>query len=202
MQYFYDLSLLDVRGEISTAITVMYYGNEIGAFAGKEEVVKVDLDCVYAVEVDLTAYANNQDGVHSYAVMFFERQWNEEVWNKKLLEKRHNLKSVTTRVKLTADMTDNPKHEHHLFTASNRYIDFAKYPDVAMNQVVPGEYLEKFNHRFVGYLMRSERAFDDVHAMIGKYQLSDLVDHQYDVNDLHEHVKVKAYGVKRKNAIA
>ncbi len=201
MQYFYDLSLLDVRGEISSAITVLYYGNEIGAFSGPDKNT-VDLSKVYAVEIDLTSYANHDNGLHSYAVMFFERKWNEEVWNQKLLQKKHNLKSVTTRVKLTADMTDNPKHEHHLFTASNRYIDFSTYPEIATSHVVPPEYIEQFNRRFVGYLMRSERAFDDVHEMIGKYQLSDLVAHDHEVNDLHEHVKVCAYGMAKKNAIA
>ncbi len=59
--------------------------------------------------------------------------------------------------------------------------------------MVPAEYIELFNERYVGYLMRSERSFDDVHAMLGKYQLSDVVDHDYDMNALHEHVKMKAY---------
>jgi len=117
MQYFYDLSLLDVRGEISSAITVLHYGNECGAFSGPN-IKMVDLSKVYAVEIDLTAYANHADGLHSYAVIFFERKWNKEVWSQKLLQKKHNLKSVTTRVKLTSDMTDHPKHEHHLFTLS------------------------------------------------------------------------------------
>ncbi|PQJ28591.1 hypothetical protein BSZ32_08800 [Rubritalea profundi] len=202
MQYFYDLSLLDVRGEISTAITVLYYGNEIGAFSGPD-IKTVDLSRVYAVEIDLTAYANNDNGVHSYSIMFFERKWDEEVWNQKLLQKKHNLRSVTTRVSLTADMTDNPKHEHHIFTASNRYIDFSVYPEIATSHVVPVEYIEQFNQRFVGYLMRSERVFDDVHEMIGKYQLVDLVSQDYEqVNDLHENVKVHAYGMLKKNAIA
>ena len=201
MQYFYDLSLLDVRGELSSALTVLHYGNEIGAFAGSEHKA-VDLDSVYAVEIDVTAYASSDNGVHSYALIFFEKNWKEEIWKEKLLERRNNLKSVTTRVKLTADMTANPQHEHHLFTASNRYIDFAKYPDFGYSNVVPAEYLEKFNQRFVGYLMRSERSFEDVHAMLDKFQLSDMVQHDYDVNDLHEHVKVSAYGVEKKTAIA
>lgn len=201
MQYFYDLSLLDVRGEVSSAITVLHYGNEIGAFSGPD-IKTVDLSKVYAVEIDLTAYANHDNGLHSYAIMFFERKWNEEVWNQKLLLKNHNLKSVTTRVTLTADMTDSPKHEHHIFTASNRYIDFSTYPEIAISHVVPAEYVEQFNQRFVGYLMRSERAFDDVHEMIGKYQLTDLVSHDYELNDLHENVKVHAYGMQKKNAIA
>ena len=51
--------------------------------------------------------------------------------------------------------------------------------------------------------MRSERVFDDVHEMIGKYQLVDLVSQDYEqVNDLHENVKVHAYGMLKKNAIA
>lgn len=206
MAYFYDLSLIDARGELTSALTVLHYGNEIGAFAGPDKTT-INLDTVFAVEVDLTAYASSPDGEHSYALMFFERNWDHEVWQEKLLEKRKNLKAVTTRVTLTADMTNNPSHEHHLFTASNRYIDFADYPDLAMSHCVPAEYVEKFNKRFKGYLMRSERKFADVRSIFKKYQLADVVDHNYDVNDLHEHVKVSAYVMEEnisncKNAIA
>lgn len=206
MSYFYELSLVDARGELSSALTVLYYGNEIGAFAGPDKKT-IDLDSVFAVEIDITAYAAHSNGVHSYSLMFFERGWNHEIWKEKLLEKRHNLKSVTTRVTLTADMTDNPSHERHLFTSSNRYIDFAEYPDSAISNCVPAEYVEKFNERFVGYLMRSERSFSDVRSILKKYQLADVVDHDFDVNDLHEHVKVSAYVMKEnvsscKHAIA
>jgi hypothetical protein len=198
MQYFYDLSLLDVRGEISSAITVLHYGNVLGAFSGTGTKT-VDLNNTYAVEIDLTAYANNDDGIHSYAVIFFEIKWDEEVGKQKLLQKKHNLKSVTTRVKLTADMTDHPKHEHHLFTASNRYINFSTYPEKATSHLVPAEYVEQFNQRFFGYLMRSERAFDDVHEMIGKYQIADLVSQDYQKSDdLRDSVKVHAYGILKK----
>lgn len=204
MAYFFDLSLVDARGELSSALTVLYYGNEIGAFAGPDKKT-IDLEQVFAVEIDVTAYATHADGVHSYSLMFFERAWNHEVWQEKLLEKRHNLKAVTTRVTLTADMTDNPSHEHHLFTSSNRYIDFAEYPDFAISNCVPPAYVEQFNNRFVGYLMRSERSFSDVRSILKKYQLSNVVD-QGCADDLHEHVKVAAYVMEEnisscKNAI-
>lgn len=201
MNYFYDLSLLDVRGELSAAITVLYYGNETGAFSGPNK-RSVDLNEVYAVEIELTNYATTDDGIHSYSLMFFERKWNEEVWKKKLLEKKHNLKSITTRVSLSTKVTMNPKHEHHLFTASNRYIDFAQYPELAVSHIVPPEYVTEFNNRFVGYLMRSERSFEDVHAMLGKYQLSNIVKENYSANDVHQHVTVAAYGMSQKTAIA
>ena len=197
MAYFYDLSLVDARGELSSALTVLHYGNEIGAFAGPDKST-IDLDSVFAIEIDITAYATHSDGAHSYSLMFFERDWNHNIWEEKLLEKRHNLKSVTTRVTLTADMTDNPSHEHHIFTSSNRYIDFAEYPDLAISNCVPPAYVEQFNKRFIGYLMRSERSFTDVRSILKKYQLTDVVDHHYDVNDLHEHVKVSAYVMKAK----
>jgi len=51
--------------------------------------------------------------------------------------------------------------------------------------------------------MRSERAFNDVHEMIRKFQLADLVSQDCEqVDDLHESVKVRAYGTLKKNAIA
>lgn len=206
MSYFYDLSLVDARGELSTALTILHYGNEIGAFAGPDKKT-INLDTVFAVEIDLTAYAPSPDGAYSYSLMFFERGWDHEVWEERLLERRHSLKSVTTRVTLTAYATDKPSHEHHLFTSSNRYIDFAEYPDLAVSNSVPPSYVEQFNQRFVGYLMRSERSFTDVRSILEKYQLSDVVDHKYDADDLHQHVKVSAYVMKEnvgvcKDAIA
>jgi len=82
-------------------------------------------------------------------------------------------------------------------------ITFSPYPEIAISHVVPTEYIEQFNQRFVGYLMRSERAFNDVHEMIRKFQLADLVSQDCEqVDDLHESVKVRAYGTLKKNAIA
>lgn len=193
MQYFYDLALLDARGELSTALTVLYYGSEIGAFSDTKNKTQ-DLNKIHSLEIDLTDYAANHDGIHSYALMFFERNWNTEVWQMKLFEKKRNLKSITTRVKLSAKITENPPHEHHLFTASNRYIDFAEYPELASSQNVPAEYIAQFNDRFIGYLMRSERNFDDVRAMFNSCALRDVLDVKYNDSENYHHIHMAAYG--------
>jgi hypothetical protein len=193
MQYFYDVSLLDARGELNTALTVLYYGSEIGAFSDSKQKTH-DLTKIHSLEIDLTDYAANHDEVHSYSLMFFERSWNQEVWQMKLFEKKRNLKAITTRVRLSAKITDNPPHEHHLFTASNRYIDFAEYPELAASQNVPAEYLNQFNQRFVGYLMRSERNFDDVRAMFSTCAMKDVLEAKFDTSENYHHIHMAAYG--------
>lgn len=193
MQYFYDLSLLDAKGELNTALTVLYYGSEIGAFSGSPKKTH-DLNNIHSLEIDLTEYASNHDGIHSYALMFFERSWNKQVWEMKLFEHKRNLKSITTRVKLSSRITDHPPHEHHLFTSSNRYIDFAEYPELAETLNVPSEYLNQFNSRFVGYLMRSERNFDDVHDMFTTCSLKDVLDAKFSSSENYYHIQMAAYG--------
>jgi hypothetical protein len=202
MQYFYDLSLLDVRGELASAITILYHGEETGAFTAKQSLKTTDLSKVYAIEIDLTMYAAQDDGVHSYALMLFEKNWKEDVWKKKLLEKKRSLERITTRVKLSAKMTDNPPHEHHLFTASNRYIDFAPYPEIAVGHNVPDAYVREFNQRFVGYLMRSERSFEDVRELLKTYNLVDSIDHSYESTGTRAAVKMAAYGLADQQAVA
>lgn len=195
MTYFYDLSLVDARGELSSALSVLYYGNEMGAFCGPDKKT-LNLDMVFAIEIDLTVYAAAPDGIHSYSLVFLERNWDHEVWEERILESNHSLKAVTTRVTLTSEMTDCPSHKHHLFTFRNRYIDFVEYPDLAVSNCVPASYVVAFNERFVGYLMRSERSFSDVRSIFKKYQLEDVVNHGLDSNDLEEHVKISAFVMK------
>ncbi|MGJ8672333.1 hypothetical protein [Rubritalea sp.] len=202
MQYFYDLSLLDVRGELASAITILYHGEETGAFSGKVTSKTTDLKKLYAIEIDLTMYAIQNDGVHSYSLMLFEKGWKEGVWKKKLLEKKRSLERITTRVKLSAKMTTNPPHEHHLSTASNRYIDFAPYPELAVGHNVPDAYVREFNQRFEGYLMRSERSFEDVRALLKSYDLSDPIDHSYEDVGTRAAVKMAAYSLEDQHAVA
>lgn len=200
MQYFYDLSLLDVRGELASAITILYHGGETGAFGEHRSTSATDLAAIYAIEIDLTMYAVQDNGVHSYALMLFEKNWKEDVWKKKLLEKRRSLERITTRVKLTTKITENPSHEYHLFTSSNRYIDFARYPEIAVGHNVPDAYVREFNQRFVGYLMRSERSFKDVRALLKTYNLVDTIDHSYESKGTRAAVKMAAYGLAEQHA--
>ncbi|MGJ8671458.1 hypothetical protein [Rubritalea sp.] len=193
MQYFYDLALLDARGELSTALTVLHYGSEIGAFSGSEK-KKHDLEKIHSLEIDLTDYAANHDGLHSYSLMFFERGWNKQVWEMKLFQHKRNLKAITTRVKLSAKILDNPPHDHHLFTSSNRYIDFSEYPELAAAPNVPQSYIQQFNTRFVGYLMRSERNFDDVREMFTSCELKNILDAKFDTSENYHHIHMAAYG--------
>ncbi|MFC5050963.1 hypothetical protein ACFPK9_10085 [Rubritalea spongiae] len=202
MQYFYDLSLLDVRGELASAITVLYHGEEAGEYSGILGGRATDLKRLYAIEIDLTMYAVQDDGVHSYALMLFKKDWKEEVWRKKLLEKKRSLERITTRVKLSAQITDNPPHEHHLFTASNRYIDFAPYPEVAVGHNVPEDYVREFNQRFDGYLMRSERSFEDVRALLKSCNLVDDLDHGFESVGMRAAVKMAAYSLADEHVMA
>jgi hypothetical protein len=171
MQYFYDLSLMDVQNSLCHCLCTLYKECECA-----EEAVH-RIRNVYCIEVDLTEYASFHDGVHDYALMFFEKSWNDRVWKLKLFEKRRDLGAITTRVLLSSRATDNPPHDQHLFTASNRYIDFANYKEPVTCKHVPSSFVHFFNHRFVGYLMRSERSFEDVHRMFQVCRLEDVLPH-------------------------
>ncbi|MFC5049444.1 hypothetical protein ACFPK9_02255 [Rubritalea spongiae] len=171
MQYFYDLSLLDVQNALSHCLRTLYQECECSGCA--ENGIKD----VYCIEIDLTEYAAFHDGVHDYALMFFEKSWNDRVWKMKLFEKRRDLRAITTRVLLSTKATNNPPHDHHLFTSSNRYIDFANYKQQAFSKDVPSSFIHLFNQRFVGYLMRSERSFEDVHRMFNVCRLEDVLPH-------------------------
>lgn len=171
MQYFYDLSLLDVQNSLCHCLSTLYQECEC------TESTEKGIQNVYCIELDLTEHAAFHDGVHDYALMFFEKGWNERVWKLKLFEKRRDLSAITTRVLLSTKATDNPPHDQHLFTSSNRYIDFANYKQQAYCGEVPASFIHLFNHRFVGYLMRSERSFEDVHRMFQVCQLQDVLPH-------------------------
>lgn len=193
MYYFYDLSMLDIRGELTTALSILYYGNEYGVF-NESSNEPLDLGKTFAIRVNVKPREGGGSGNHnSYALMFFERNWNQEVWSKKLLAHRHCLKTITTRVQLCTNSASKPVRENHLFTRSNRYIDFAEYPERALCNTVPAWFVSAFNERFVGYIMRSKRSFADVREVLRRYQLTDVVDHQAHPEGLQSSVNVSAY---------
>lgn len=198
--FFYDLPITAVKGEIAAALNVLHFGNFQGVFTDAVDRCYVDLNEISAIEIDLTHRAPTS-GDASYVLMYFARNCNKDFWTQKLLHKQSSLKRITTRVKLCAAMTADPPHQHHLFTSSNRYIDFALYPERAMSNYVPGSYLDVLNERFVGYLMRSTQSFNDVH---------DIFEQQHMVNILGNHTagvnpellnRVAAYALDPKQAL-
>lgn len=175
--FFYDLPITAVKGELAAALNVLHFGNYQGVFTDAVDRCYVDINEISAIEIDLTHRAPS-GGDASYALMYFAKDCNKDFWTQKLLHKHSNLKRITTRVKLCSNMTDHPPHEHHLFTASNRFIDFSPYPERALSNYVPGSYLDVLNDRFVGYLMRSASSFRDVH---------EIFEQQHMVNILQNH---------------
>jgi len=159
-RFFFDLPLADVYSSACTALRLIYHGSEEGVLTRNNKKT-IDLGAVKAFQITLkhrsvTALSDRYD----YSLIYYPRVFGEGFWTAKFRQGCPTLRKITRRVKFTGKPSLKPKRVRFFYIKSNRPVHVAKYGGaVPADNYVPLDYLEKFDERFSGFLMRSPKNF-------------------------------------------
>lgn len=171
--FFFDMPLSDVYGVGCAALRLIYHGCEEGAFSRSNKKV-IDLDHVTAFQLVLkhrtvTPLSDKYD----YNLVYYRKDFAANLWSGVFRRGCPTLRKITRRVKLGSKQDLKPNRLRSLYIKSNRPVHVARYESgVPIDHYVPLEYVEEFDQRFDGFLMRSKKGFPLVTSLFNAQGLA------------------------------
>jgi len=164
--FFFDLPLSDVYGIGCSALRLIYYGSEAGAF-GNCIKDAIDLDEVQAFQISLkhrTVEALSDD--YSYYLVYYRKDFGVNLWNSRFRKGCPTLRKLTRRVKFRSKPSLIPNRVRLLYIKANRPVHIAQYHSrVPTDHDVPAEYIKEFGEHFEGFLMRCKKDYPLVSSL-------------------------------------
>lgn len=176
--YFFDFPVADVYGIGSAALNLIYYGSRRGVFGAntKESVALGQVDAFQITMVPRSEALLSDD--YDFSLVYYRRDLARELWDGKERSAHHEVKELTRRVELSDKPSLEPHRMRHFYIKSDRPIYVAQFGcRVPSDDCVPSEYLDDFNTRFEGYLMRCPKGVSLEKELFQLQDLS-LVEHR------------------------
>ena len=156
------------------AMDLLYFGSVKGAFGATHQ-DSIDLESVDAFVIPLKHRSNTAiSDQYNYSLVYCRKDIGNVLWSNHLtLQKIDDQKKSIRRVTLSPKPDLQPSRLRHFFIKSNRPIHIAKYNTfVATDDCLPMDYIDKFNQRFSGFLLRTIRGNRCLQALMHELKLS------------------------------
>lgn len=178
LPYFFDYPLVDAKAIANSAMRFLYFGSPHGAFghnaisAIPETRVLEDFEAFKVSLAHLSKDPLSDD--YEYNLVYFTESIAKDIWNVNRRSEHPEIRKITRRVQLNSRQSLSAKrYKTPLWVRFHRPIYMSLFEaKIGDDNYVPPEFIQEFNSKYVGFIMRTKKDFPLVRTMFEAYGLT------------------------------